>query len=462
MRLNLTRRELLGQLVALAAAGGLGSAVAGAEGFRLSTFRADVTPPQGHPLLCGMYADVTEVIDPLVACGFVLLGADKPIVLVSIDWCEIRNDAHDRWRDVLAEAAGTDRLHVLVHSVHQHDAPVADLEAERILQAHGVKGRFIDLDFHEQCVQRTAAALKEGLAKAQPVTHLGLGTAVVDKVASNRRVDLPDGTYNFNRSSSTTKLYGQYPEGLVDPVLRTLSFWNWERPIAAVHAYATHPQSSFGKGLVTSDFPGIARERRQADDEAVFQIYVSGASGNVTAGKYNDGTPENRTLLADRVYQGMVAGWKATKRVPLERIAFRSVPLRLEPRDDPEFSVEALTKTVSNAELEYKKRGLAAMALSWRKREDAGYKLDVPAIDFGPAVLMLLPAEVYVEYQLFAQKARPDAFVMTLGYGECAPGYIPTEQHYEWNDGNLVLWRWIAPGAEPRMQAAIKAALGAK
>ena len=63
----------------------------------------------------------------------------------------------------------------------------------------------------------------------------------------------------------------------------------------------------------------------------------------------------------------------------------------------------------------------------------------------GPARLLLLPGEAYVEYQLFAQKAKPDAFVMALGYGECAPGYVPTEKHWKENDGNLSDWCWVAP-----------------
>ena len=47
--------------------------------------------------------------------------------------------------------------------------------------------------------------------------------------------------------------------------------------------------SYYGKGGVSADFLGLARKRRQADDPKVFQIYASGCSGNVTAGKYNDG-----------------------------------------------------------------------------------------------------------------------------------------------------------------------------
>ena len=34
--------------------------------------------------------------------------------------------------------------------------------------------------------------------------------------------------------------------------------------------------------------------------------------------------------------------------------------------------------------------------------------IDLPAIDFGAAQMLLLPAEAYVEYQLYAQARRPD------------------------------------------------------
>src|SRR5947209_18298944 len=123
-----------------------------------------------------------------------------------------------------------------------------------------------------------------------------------------------------------------HPEGTIDAWLKTLSFWDGDRPVLALSAYATHPMSYYGKGGVSSDFVGLARKRRQADDPSVTQFYFSGCSGNVTAGKYNDGSPENRVILADRLYQGMVGAWKATKRTPIRMIDYRVVPLRLEPR----------------------------------------------------------------------------------------------------------------------------------
>jgi hypothetical protein len=124
--------------------------------FELAVFSADVTPPLGHPLLGGLREPARKIADPLFTRGFVLTGGERPLVFVSVDWCELRNDAYDRWRSVLAEAAGTTRERVLVTCVHQHDAPYADLAAQKILDAHGLKGAIVDPAFHEETVQRGA------------------------------------------------------------------------------------------------------------------------------------------------------------------------------------------------------------------------------------------------------------------------------------------------------------------
>lgn len=431
------------------------------RGFRLATFSADVTPPLGHPLLGGATVAPTasRIDDRLFARGFALLGGDKPWVLVAVDWCEIRNDAHDRWRSVLAEAAGTDPVRVLVTSIHQHDAPLADLEAQRILEKHKAEAKICHPDFHERCVQAVAKALRASLRETRPVTHLGLGQGKVTDVASNRRYLGSDGKPRFDRSSMSGKdaAKAQAPEGTIDPWLKTISFWNGETPLCALSSYAVHPMSFWGTGWVTSDFPGLARERRQADDPAVFQIYASGASGDVTAGKFNDGSHANRPVLVSKMYEAMREAWKNTKRHPLKQLTFRSAPLQLKPRNDDSFTRLELTKALHNPDP--KKQSLAALGLSWRKRADAGTALDMPAVDFGVAQVVLLPGESYVAYQLLAQKMRPDSFVFVMGYGECAPGFIPPEEAWRERDGNLSSWCWVAPGAEKAMTKALETVL---
>jgi len=105
---------------------------------------------------------------------------------------------------------------------------------------------------------------------------------------------------------------------------------------------------------------------------------------------------------------------------------------------------------------------LAALGLSWRLRAERGQPIDVPVLDFGLAQLLLLPGEMYVEFQLMAQKLRPESLVMALGYGECAPGYVPIERAWHEGDTNLKDWCWVGPGSEARVVAVLKEALGSR
>jgi len=435
-------------------------AVAGDSDFRLATFSADVTPPMGHPLMGGGIKPAEKVVDPLYAKGWVLSSKEeKPVVFVSVDWCEIRNEAYERWRTVLAEAAGTDAARVMVSSVHVHDAPVADLAAQRILEAHNAAGKICDIKFHEEAVQRAAQAVRDGLNSPHRVTHIGTGQGKVENVASNRRYVLEDGTVSYGRySANKDPLARAAGEGTVDPWLKTLSFWDGDKPLVATHFYAVHPMSYYGQGGVSADFVGMARARMQAEFPSTFQIYVSGCSGNVTAGKYNDGSPENRPVLAERMYQAMKESWTTVRREKLNQFNYRSTPLVLEPRHSTGFSVEELRQQLADNSQPFR-QCLAAMGLSWRERHSGGQAIDMPLLDFGGALLLLLPAESYVEYQLFAQRQRPDSFVAVAGYGECAPGYIPIERAWKENDGNLADWCWISPGSQQKMETAIEAVL---
>jgi hypothetical protein len=427
--------------------------------FKLATFSADVTIPLNHRCMGVLPTKSKKIVDRLYAHGFVLLGPDQPIVQCAVDWCEIRNGAYDQWRDALAKAAGTTRERVLVSSLHQHDAPVTDAGAAKLLAGVGLEGELYDEAFHDNTIKRVAAALKDSLAEATPVTHLGLGQARVEKVASNRRVVRPDGRVSFGRSSRSggSEFNANAPDGLIDPFLKTLSFWNGEQPIAALHAYATHPMSYYGRGEVTSDFVGLARQRRQRDDFSVKQIYVSGCSGDVTAGKYNDGSHETRLLLINRMYKAMVAAWKNTRRVPLQRADFRNTQLELQFHPHENLTTEALTAAYRSEDSKVEERILAAMGLSSRQRLAAGRTIDFPCVDFGPAQLVVFPGEAFVGYQLMAQEMRPDSFVVSVGYGECWPGYIPTKAAFDDNFGDS--WLWVAPGSESRMRSALERVL---
>jgi hypothetical protein len=459
--MNPTRRAV-GKAALTLAAGFCTRAGAAEEKLTLSTFETEVTIPIGHPCMGGGIAPAKEVIDPLFAHGFILRGAGKPVVFLALDWCEIRNGAYDTFREKVAKAVGTDAVRVMLCALHQHDAPIFDLEGQQLLEKAKAKGAICDLTFFEKAVSRVADAAKASLARAEPVTHVGTGEAKVEKVASNRRYADENGTVHYNRMSATRDAKIRAAgEGTIDPLLKTISFWNGDTPLCTLSAYATHPMSYYGRGGVSADFVGLARKQRRADTPNTVQMYASGCSGNVTAGKYNDGDPANRLMLADRIYTAMKSAWKATQKTAVGEVNFRSVPLVLEARTSEGFSEEALTKRLKDDPKPFG-QCLAALGLSWKKRCDAGKPIDLPVLDFGSACVALLPAESYVEFQLAAQQARPGDFVLVAGYGECGPGYIPIERAWKENDGNLSDWCWVAPGSENRATDAIAAALKKK
>jgi hypothetical protein len=357
----------------------------------------------------------------------VLLGAGEPIVLCAVDWIGIANGGHDAFRNELAKAAGTSPQRVAAHALHQHDAPDCDFSAEQILKEANLDTRQFDGRFQRDLLSRLAASLRQSLTRAQAITHLGLGEARVEKVASNRRILGPDGKVRDTRWTATTDpRVRAEPEGVIDPMVSLVSFWNGEQPVAVLSYYATHPQSYYRTGIPNPDFPGIARFLRQLAVPEALHVHFDGAGGNIGAGKYNDGSPTNRLDLAERLADGMRRAWESTKRQP---VAISDAGWTIEPVALPparHLSMEKLEAQLAAGDKEFN-----ASRLAWLRRCRDGYKIEVSCLSLGRARILHLPGELFVEYQLAAKAARPDLFVAVAAYGDYAPWYIGTAIAYE-------------------------------
>lgn len=395
----------------------------------MGTFDVPASPPIGSPVA---YAPARKIVDPLSARGVVLLGQGKPIVLCAVDWIGIGGSSHNAWRRELATAAGTSPDRVAVHTLHQHDAPRSDFDAELLLAAHGLGNTRFDNAFARSVIQRAAAAVRQAAANAKPVTHLGVGQAKVEKVASNRRILGLDGKVKYVRYSSCRdpKIIAE-PEGLIDPYVRLISFWQGDRPLAVLSYYATHPQSYYGKGDVTCEFVGLARAMREAELPGVLHVHFNGAGGNVAAGKYNDGSPERRPILAQRVADGMKAAWKATVRRPIAAsdVGWAVRPVRLPLA--PHFDENKLEATLADAKAKANDRFSAAVDLAWVRRNKAGATIDISCLRLGDVRVLHMPGELFVEYQLAAQAMCPKQTVCMAAYGDYQPGYIGPEAAYQ-------------------------------
>lgn len=457
-----TRREFLKHGTALAGAAALGG-VALAEGpqspprtLRLATFRCDVTPPLGTPIYSS-YRPLSTVEHPLLAKGIVLDDGAGRYALCAVDYCELCNSTHLLFRRKIAEAAGTDVSKVAVQTVHQHTAPMADADADRILAALEDPPPYPDPKLYDEAAGRLAEAVRQAAARLEPFDQVGTGEAKVERVASSRRCRTPDGKIAVRWSSCKDPELRAMPEGLIDPMLKTITFARDGKPLARLHYYATHPQSFYGDPRASYDFPGMARERLEAA-EKVFQVYFTGCGGDITAGKYNDGSREARDGLADRLFAGMEAAAKATRYGPAGPVAWRTTPLALTPRSDPGFTEADYRRVMTDRQAAPSSRiygGAMALALLARAKEP----IELSSLTMGRVSLVHLPGEPMIEFQRFAQRERPDALVAVAGYGDCCYGYVCTEAAFQ-EGGYEPTDSLVVPESEKAVKEAISRLLG--
>lgn len=434
------------------------SSSSSAGGLRIAPFRFEVTPPLGHSC-CGGFVKSAEVIDDaLEAVGIVLLGAGQPIVLCVVDWTGILNEAHATWRAALAAAAGTTPDRVALHCVHQHNAPFACFEAERIVSAHADLPHVVDLAYFHRCVERGRAAIAQAMPRARAVTHVGWGQGRVEGVASNRRVyrDATGQIVAMRGSGCRDPQLIALPEGLIDPFCKTVVFFDGAQKVAALHYYTTHPMSYYGDGRVSSDFAGLARKRRQQEEPDCLHLYFTGCAGNIAAGKYNDGSAAMRPILTQRIYDGMIAGETALTLRPVPALAWKTATVLPQPR--PSLDAAALAQMVATKTHSVLDRNRAAFWLAWLHRLEQRVPITVSALHLGDVKLLYLPGEPFIEFQLRAQRMQPDDFVCTAAYGDGGPWYIPVKE--EWPHGGYEVSAALCdPAFDDQMTAAMRQVL---
>jgi len=404
----------------------------------ITTFQADVTPPIGSPLCGGLVKPAVKIVDPLSARGIILFTDEQPIVLCAVDWCGICDESHDLWRESIAEAAKTTRDRVTVHTLHPHDAPWTNrslanyLKKEDVVFSKDIHSK--DMRFENEVIERVASTVRRSLASRQPVSHLSMGRAKVEKFASNRLILGKDGKIEHGRASSCQDEHIRaMDEGLIDPFVRSVGFWNEEKPLVSLTWYASHPQSFYNRGAVSYDTVGLARGLREATVPGVDHIHFCGAGANIAAGKYNDGLPINRFKLAGRLAAGMENAWESSVKIPIRSkdVKWKIKTIALPLSSHIAENSEGIKAVMNDETVPVTKRMLAAWQLGYKEMLLAGRKVSVSCLKLGPAYLLHFPGEMFVQYQLAAQAMRPDEMVCLAAYGDLGIGYVGTKKSYE-------------------------------
>ena len=396
----------------------------GDDGLRITTFSADITPPLGQPVGLGFIPLLETAEHPLLARGILLQDAETSCVICTLDWMEVHNESYDFLREQIGEAAGVDASHVALHCLHQHTAPAISTAAQRLQLGETDPRRVATAEYLLNVSKKIAAAIHQSQSNWQAVTHIGTGKARVERVASNRRIERPDGSIQGRGSNTgSTAQLRELPEGLIDPWVRTVSLKNPNGAVAQLHYYASHPQSFYGDGRASYDVPGLIRAQLEQTSPA-FQMYVTGCGGDVAFGKYNDGSRETRTQLTARLQSGIAQSIAGLKHNPVEPLHWSVASIRFPSRTDAEFSEAHNRRIMDDPQASESKRRKAAICLAWTERCRSGHPVELSCLSIGRVKMLHLPGEPFVQYQLAAQQMRQDRFVCVAGYGDCGMGYI--------------------------------------
>ncbi|MGO8747816.1 MAG: hypothetical protein ACLQNE_17725 [Thermoguttaceae bacterium] len=420
---------------------------------RVAPFVADITPAPPEPLVGGLARPVSTIEHPLLAKGIVLQDAGGTYVLCSLDLCLLSNRSHAHLRQRLAEAAGTAPLRVALHEVQQHTAPGIDLDVQRLLDAEKQAPAACTARYFDRLTENVAAAVRAAVKRLRVASHVGLGWAIVDRVASSRRIRMPDDSIVARMSSTRDPVLRELPEGRIDPKLRTVAFLDGDQPLAYLHFYAMHPQSFYGDGRVTYDVPGIARQRLEQELK-VPQIYFPGCGGNITMGKYNDGSRGAREALSDRLYEAMARSVKSIRREPVAAIQWKAADVRLPLRSGKDFAEAGARRIIADTRTAAVSRIKAAMILAWTERVNAGRPVQIACLQMGSLRILSLPGDTFVEYQLWAQQICPDKFVAVAGFGDFGMCYLCTDQAYTDRGGYEQTFSFVDPCESLVKQAA--------
>ncbi len=413
--------------------------------------RVCITPPVGVDLAgySGRAGGSTGIHDELYGKALVLDDGATRLAVVTLDLIGLDADAVGRVRALVAEQTGIPAANVLIAASHTHSGPMPAVAENPYLRL-GAYGWAPDADWTRMLIKSLAGAVAAAWHARRPA-KLGVGRGELSGLAYNRRHFVDGGTP-------------------IDPDVAVLLVTEAAgRPLAVLYNYACHPVTQREDNLlISADYPAVASRLVETNFPGTVALFANGCCGDQDPrhafwGRY-EGTEAAGLLLGSEVVQvvaRLLADGDLADDVSLAATARQiTVPLMAQPDRagaaalvaEQEAFLAALREKETHGESELVPRafhsmlleshptvGLGEFYVAWARElqrlAEAGESLpptaaEVQVLQLGPAVLVGLPGEIFVELGLRIKERLRGRAVFIAGYANGNVGYVPTRAAY--------------------------------
>lgn len=393
-------------------------------------FFVDVTPPVGGYLCGGLHTTSLGVEQPISLRGMILDDGKQRVIVAAVEFCYLCGRSHERMIEALAEAADAPAANATIHSVHTHDAPLIYEEVHSLYSP-----RVHDEAYFTSILGKARVAIRAALAT--PGTAVGGVTFTSERVhefAGSRRILDENNRCHVRFSRCQDPKIKPAPEGKIDPMLDQIVFHDPAgKPFACWNFYASHPQVSDGRRLVSGDTIGIALELFEKSNPGVFPIYFTGCAGDITAGKYTTTHPNrDRLAFGVRLFDAMQAAFaKHGKPSPPGAMAWRDasfiMPLRGETNNLAHYE-GVLNDPAEKTPVKY----LAGLKAHKLRNRMTTYPFRLSRLTLGDLNILFLPTELVIDYQLFTKSLAPIPQKLAVSaYGDSFLNYVGTDEMFD-------------------------------
>ncbi|GMV97140.1 MAG: hypothetical protein AMXMBFR83_14990 [Phycisphaerae bacterium] len=436
-------------LVAATAAGAGRAAVVLADEpsprFTVGFAERDITPDVGMEQPGG-YGKVFHrtLHDPCKVRAVCLDDGRRRVALVGIDALAVRRPLVEAARARIQTRCGIDPRAVLIGASHSHSsgptcmvlpgeydhAPplVRTLAYE---QSSCADGRYLE---------RVENELVEAVCQADGArapARCGVGKGLEDQAVFNRRFRMKNGLSYTHPGQLNPDIVE--PAGPVDPEVMVIGAWDARgKCIGCVVNYACHATCNPG-GISANWIYYLEQTIRGAMGPDCVVVFLQGACGDVT--QVNNRNPhvnpsgeEWARIVGGRVGAEAVKVLLGMPRGDLAPLDFRVKMLEMKRRvPDPQSVrrcleiVQQPPETVGHTEWTFAKEIVLLDALLAR---EPAVKVEVQAIQVGPAVLLTNPGEFFCQLGLDLKAGSPFPFTLPVELANDCVGYVPTEEAF--------------------------------